>query len=204
MRWILVLLVLVVGIAAVMPLEQPSEGRVVAIQHDGETVCTAWRHQPHIYITAAHCTRTLDGIPAALTIEQKPAAVIAVDSSHDLAAIYLVPILAGDTLHLSSTPVLTGQSVKALGYGGGSAVPYYTFGRVSNPLMAFPTTPTSVLTGMIIYGGFISGMSGGPIMTESGEVVSVVVGSGPAHGIFHNVGVGVSQETLATFIRYFQ
>ena len=174
---------------------------LVPVLWEGEISCTAWRFNPTILITVDHCATNGDGQDIEeVTTPMGVLKVIARDHGEDLAAIE-TPVSHDANLLPSDTPLTVGQSVAAIGYGGGNSTPFYTFGIVSNPLMKILVNPTFEVDGLIIYGGFVSGMSGGPILNEDGLVVGVVKATGPPIGIYQDIGVGVPQEVFLKFLK---
>jgi hypothetical protein len=92
-------------------------------------------------------------------------------------------------------------AVAAIGYGGGFPEPIATFGYVSHPLFSFPdfvNDPASP-PGTIVFGNFVPGMSGGPIIDKQNRVLSVVQQGGHAAGPAQNLGYGIAWELLMTF-----
>lgn len=180
-------------------------GVVVPIQLDGNNVCTAWRLRDEIYITVAHCTTDMEGESLTdITLAGVQGTVVKRDADKDLAAIF-VPLgrLRGPSLKVSDSGVRIGQGTAAVGYGGGAKEAYFTFGYISRVLMVFPTSHATTMIGLIIYGGFIPAMSGGPILNERVEVISTVQATGPPFGIFQDVAIGIPQQALRDFVAEF-
>ena len=198
----LMALLLALGVSGCIAFPDPSKA-VAPIMYNGSPVCTAWHYSPHIYITASHCTTNPDQ-EYMLTVDLLPrtglvhGTVVKIDVEADIAAIFVLGQGGEPILQLSAHPSMVGESVRGLGYGGRSNTAYYTYGHISSLLMVFPTARTG--ENLILYGGFIPGMSGGPILNNWGEVISVIVGSGPPHGIFHNIGVGTAPGMLEQFV----
>ena len=174
---------------------------IIPVLWDGSISCTAWRLSPTILITVDHCATDGEGIDInEVTTPDGVLKVITRDHEQDLAAIE-TPVSHDANLLPSDIPLTVGQPVAAIGYGGGNPTPFYTFGVVSNPLMKILVNPTFAVDGLIIYGGFVSGMSGGPILNEDGLVVGVVKATGPPMGIYQDIGVGVPQEVFLKFLK---
>lgn len=180
---------------------------IIAIRLGPEHACTMWRLRPSIYITAAHCTENAEGkqvtdiLAGAANNQQVSGRVMQVNTEDDLAAIFVAAdSLFGDGLSIAREDVMVGDHVAAIGYGGGSRIPYFTFGTVSSLDVPFNESMGAPLTGTVIFGGFIPGMSGGPILNTRGDVVGVAKGTGPAHGIFHDIAVAVPLAILKRFI----
>lgn len=176
---------------------------IIPISWQGNVTCTAWRLSPTILITADHCA--VNGEGQEIEVVTTPAgiyAVIARDHVHDLTAIWTNPS-TDPSLRISKTSVRLGQPLASVGYGGGSTTPFFTFNVVSNPRMTIHVGPFAI-NGMIMYGGFVNGMSGGPILNQAGEVVGVVKATGPPHGMYQDIGVGIPLSILNDFIRTLQ
>lgn len=174
---------------------------IIPVLWDGAIACTAWRLNPTVLITVDHCATDGTGQDIDQVITPDGVLkVIARDHEEDLAAIE-TPVSHNANLIPSDIPLIVGQSVAAIGYGGGNPTPFYTFGLVSNPRMKIQVNPTFIVDGLVIYGGFVSGMSGGPILNEDGLVVGVVKATGPPIGIYQDIGVGVPQDVFLKFLK---
>jgi hypothetical protein len=129
--------------------------------------CTGFQIAPDRIMTAAHCVgdeMTADGIPVS---------VIAADKYFDLALLKgkKTPMLFRKAIEFRERPVDRFEHLTAFGYGFGwnkmSILDEKVF--LTNYHVA-----TDGAIGFIVQGGYIGGMSGGPVTDESGFVVGVV------------------------------
>lgn len=179
-----------VGQSAMIKQALLSVGHVTGTKTDDEDNhfhygCSAFAIEARKYLTAAHCIgddMKLDGIPAR---------VVKQDDAKDLAV-----VLADD-----KRPVLTIrqraleflESAVGLGYGYSWAHPTVTYHKAV--MFGFTPPNSGIFPGTWYQGGFIGGMSGGPIVDESGQVVGVVQRSNDV------TGYGVDSETIMGFLK---
>jgi Trypsin-like peptidase domain len=145
--------------------------------------CTAFSIDVRKFMTAAHC------IGDQMVVDGHPATLVAKDDTADLAV-----IIADDVkpaLHFRQAPLVRQEGVVALGYGYSWKYPTITHHFV----MILDFTPeTDMVPGVWFSGGFIGGMSGGPVLDLTGHVVSIVQRSN------EEAAYGVSVATMMKFL----
>lgn len=160
--------------------------------------CTAFviHEQKNLVLTAAHCFDS-DGVEK-MFVDNKPVTkLVAKDTKKDLLVLQ-VDDLDRPALKLAPSDPKLGDSVASYGYGYGLESPLLKVHHVAadklhidqenigGPLIAVDTS-------------YVNGMSGGPLVNMSGEVVGVVqLGT-------NLVGFGVGAETIQDKVgRYFE
>jgi S1-C subfamily serine protease len=143
-----------------------------------ETSCTGWVYLRRLVVTARHCVIDEAGLwdtrigSADSSLRLK---LVKDWPDDDLAVLEptLPLVFQSNGLEVAPSMPQMGQSVMGLGYPGliGDLVP--TFGYVSHQRTLFVGTQAT-----IIYGGFLQGMSGGPLLDLKGRVVGVVRSTG--------------------------
>jgi S1-C subfamily serine protease len=143
-------------------------------------------------VTAAHVVtgsggvrlRTDDGRVVDARVER-------IDHRADLAVLVPSEAITDDPLVLRASPAEVGEAVLAIGYSLDTTTPSVSRGIVS-ALRVLDTTDL-VQTDAAIN----PGMSGGPLLSDSGEVLGVVVSK---HGPSEGVGWAVSAAAVTTFL----
>lgn len=153
-------------------------GSLVKIYHaeDGGSECTAFAIRPGRYMTAAHCVKGVSELLVVYGQEKGLGYVLYADEATDLA------IFDSDLLR----PALTfgkkpdyGDVLMAFGFGFDYPVPIYFQMETLGEFEPFEGTgPRRVLTH-----GIVPGMSGGPVVNQNGDYVSVNQVSAPAYGL---------------------
>lgn len=92
-----------------------------------------------------------------------------------------------------------GMDVFPIGYGGGSPVPLFFSANVIHPRID-PFGGNYEPGWLIMNVGIVPGMSGGPIVNELGEVVSLNSITGYPDGFYQNIGGGVPWGSLKLLI----
>lgn len=145
--------------------------------------CTAFSIDVRKFMTAAHC------IGDNMMLDGHPATVITKDETADLAVIIADEVMPA--LHLRQAPLVRQEAVVALGYGYSWKYPTITHHYV----MILNFTPeTDMVPGVWFSGGFIGGMSGGPVLDLTGHVVSIVQRSN------EEAAYGVDVATMMKFL----
>ena len=202
-RLTLILLFLLTGCALHSPKIQPITAPVSAVQivrgsvarltletSGGTYTCTAWSLAPRKFVTAAHCTDALEMYPdGRLMLDGRPAFILKEDDVTDLAI--LIADLVKPGLDIRTVVLDIGESVTAMGFGYGFTAPLLT--RHTVQILNYTISP-EIYPGTIFMGGFIGGMSGGPVFDINGDVVGVV-----QRGT-EQIGYGVNTATLLEFL----
>lgn len=127
-------------------------------------VCTAFSvdDQRQLFLTAAHC----EGPD--LRLDDERAGVMFYDKDADV-MVLLVPAVRKPALH-PATPTQTGDAIAAYGYAYGWPVP-----QVRKGTAAIGAARISGMPGNWLVTDFalVGGMSGGPIVDASGDVVAM-------------------------------
>lgn len=142
-------------------------------------------------LTAAHC----DG--EKLYAAHVPATVVFKDTKKDLLVLE-VDDLDRPALALATTNPKTGDEIASYGYGYGLERSMFRIAHVSDTGMFIPEEGIGGPF-IVIDAAFISGMSGGPVVNASGDVVLIVQRGGEGVGI--GVGADIIREAVG---RYFQ
>lgn len=126
--------------------------------------CTAWSIRfDGTFVSAAHCAPGRDH-----KVDGYDAEIMTTDKDLDI-LILRVPGLKKPALTFGDNPKL-GQMVATYGYGYGTEDPLVLVGYIANPQHTYPEEAGEWMT---LDHPFIGGMSGGPIVNESGQVVGV-------------------------------
>lgn len=147
-------------------------------------VCTGFVINKHRVMTAAHC------VGEAMTADGIAVKVLKADETTDLA------LLDVDTnkpaLAFQDRPLERGDALTALGYGFGWTRILVL--EVKVLLVDYTPPGTDLAAGMFVDGGYIGGMSGGPVVDANGKVVSIVQRS------VEKAGYGVGTLMMKAFL----
>ena len=167
-EWVSAARVVAVSTASVQNLETTEDG----VEHV-ETVCTAFSidESRGMFLTANHCTDTKQ-----LRINWNIAWVVKQDVALDLAVIQS-PGVRLPALRPYLGVILAGMDVAGFGHAYGWELPVIRAGHVSHPYLLVPEVKAAYpyLDGqfMVVDFALIGGMSGGPIVTPDGLVISL-------------------------------
>lgn len=174
--------------------------------------CTAFmiNETQHYILTADHCHSAevrghtadawileYESNPPSSMVKRAPAVLIDYNAAFDL-AVFRVDLWYGKALKRRTTPIHLGMPLCAMGYGEGAVEPITTYGYVSHSNLRPPFDPATP-AGTIVFGNYIAGMSGGPIVDEDRRVVSVVQQGGGPDTEMQDIGYGVSPTLLKVF-----
>ena len=155
----------------------------VTLVTNAEGSCSGFVVAPHRVMTADHCvgeSMKSDGVEATVVKE---------DEGHDLALLDVPtdrPILG-----FQDTPVVQFQQLTAIGHGFGWL--QLTVLRVTVMLVAVSPT-ADYFDGILVQGGYIHGMSGGPVVDDSGLIVGIV------QQVNEGAGFGMNSPTMKAFL----
>lgn len=172
---------------------QSAMGRVT---YAGPGVCSAVAIKPDTLLTVSHCLedQTFVNETRVRVLEsaggEEGLAVVKIDAD----APRFRP------LQLGPKPK-PGDRVAALGYALGSPIPFVFSGDVISPELPTPDNPELPLTFFSAPTAF--GMSGGPIVNERGQLVSVVVGYVNPE-FLPSTGLGVSYDNVAAAVKRYR
>jgi S1-C subfamily serine protease len=154
----------------------------------GEYVCTGFAVDRGRILTAAHCLG--DNMQA----NGNPVVVLKADAYYDLAALAMPTTMPA--LALREKDIERGEAVTAVGFGFGFTVPTPIEAIVMLVNYQVPAQDVErTYPPMHFYQpAFIGGMSGGPVVDESGRVIGMVQMSG------EGVGLGVSTLIMRAFL----
>lgn len=143
-------------------------------------------------LTAAHC----DG--KQILVDRVPGKLISKDTKKDLLILeveYLDP--SRTALKLATAEPQIGQEVMSAGYGYTLERPFFRKAMVSDNRVMIPA---GNIGGPYIGvdSGWIEGQSGGPVVNESGEVVSIVQLASDKLGI--GVSASIIRERMGRFL----
>lgn len=159
---------------SIKPLVWSEEGETQSFPH-----CTTFRinSEKHYWLTAAHCINERSEVQS--TIDNRIVKVLKLDREKDLAL--LLNTSPGPDLQLSTKSPEFGDSVHTIGYINGESFPFLLHGRVANPnAKPLQANGRSFMIMDMTTGG---GNSGGPVLNENNQVISVVeVGFGGGMG----------------------
>lgn len=145
--------------------------------------CTAFSIEPCKYLTAAHC------VGEDMKVDGVGAVAVKVSVEKDLAVLLVDAVKPALTLRQRALQFL--ETAIGLGYGYSWRFPTVTWHKA----LMFKYSPfEDVYPGTWFQGGFIGGMSGGPIIDVHGQVVGVVQRGNGASG--YGVGVDVVEGFL--------
>lgn len=131
--------------------------------------CTAWPVSERMFITAAHCVEQVDeDVLMQLTNTLKVVGTVyKIDNTVDLAAVSMVFNLG--TFRVAHVDGREQDQVWMMGYPGGVRQPMFYEGMIVDSQFLVGNGLFRMMVNRPMYGG----MSGGPMVNESGEVVSV-------------------------------
>lgn len=119
-----------------------------------------------IFMTAAHCVDDGDPFDVLYRGKTYPGTVTFMWAHYDLAFIDAVGARVKGTIPMTEWAPQYGQRVVWTGYPGGREL-LMGKGIVASPL--------STWTGkMVVFGGFVPGNSGGPVLDESGKLMGII------------------------------
>lgn len=165
-----------------------------AVDKDGARVgsCTGFtiNTEKQYILTAAHC----DGHK--VRIDGTASLVMFKDERKDLLVLRALGLELGPAVVMAKENPKLGEQVASYGYGFGLEKPMFRIAHVSQV-----DSPIEELSGpfFMIDAPYIGGQSGGPVVNERGELVSIV-----QRGT-NGLGIGVGVETIKDRVgRYFQ
>lgn len=148
----------------------------------GKRVCTGFVVAPNVIQTAAHC------LGESMTVDGVAADVDKVNPELDLATLSVAT--DKHPLHFSLETPHRFDQVIGMGYGFGFTRPMVLLRTVVFPAYA----PVPAPTGLMTTGGWISGMSGGPVVNLKGEVLGIIQRTNG------EIGYGVPSVTILHFL----
>lgn len=158
--------------------------RIEATSPFGEqSVCTGFVIKKDTVLTDQHCLGTL------MSADGYETKLIHADDYFDLAV--LSTRTGKHPLYLRDYPTYTWEHLRGTGYAWGWSIPITMDQTVLIPNIS-PATRTAV--GIITQGGYVGGMSGGPITDDLGDVVGIVQRSSSG------TGYGVSSLIIRAFL----
>lgn len=173
--------------ASTIQVAESSLIRISGLQDEHAVTCSGFVIAPKRVLTANHCVEDITN----LTYDgSKDAHVIFMDNYYDLALVEVNT--SKPALVLDDDEVWEGQSLTAIGYAKG-----WNHLLALEEIVRIPNYPVehSTPSGIILQGGIIGGMSGGPIINRSGRVVSI------CQRASEFMGYGVPIVTIKSFLR---
>ena len=154
----------------------------------GPYVCSGFVIAPERVLMAEHC------IGQSMTADGLDVQVLKVDEFYDLALLSVRT--PKKPLDLSNKTLERGDAVTGMGYGWGFTRVIAIEGIVTLVDYQVPPEPDNKPMPPINFfqGGYVGGMSGGPIIDERGQVVGVVQMSGDG------VGLGIGPLLIRAFL----
>jgi len=134
-----------------------------------------------LVMTAAHCNGP------GLFVDNEVATVLWKDSKHDL-MIVQIDDTGRPAISVAKANPVQGQEVVSYGYGAALSKPMFRLAHVSIVDITIPDVDGGPF--VMIDAGFVAGQSGGPVINDAGEVVSIVQ---RANGL---LGIGVGAEII--------
>ncbi len=165
---------------------QMSVVRIDVAADEGQGTCTGEVVAPGRVLTAAHC------LGEVILADGQSAQPIAIDEGNDL--LLLAAQVARPPLPLCMTPTEKYQPLTAMGYAWGWS--RMAVLRVVAMWMHYTPDANSFAPGLFTDGGYIGGMSGGPVVSDEGCQVGIVQRTSPDG----KVGYGVENDTIAEFL----
>lgn len=163
---------------------QASVVRITGVQEDGPYTCSGFVVRPQLVLTANHC------LGVAMTADGGPTWAIRHSDTHtDLAL--LVVATPKRPLTFRGTDVGRFDTVHGIGYALGATYLTVSFSRV---MAVHGMLDGLSLPGLVVTPAYISGMSGGPVVDEYGEVVAM------AQDADEGVGYGVEVAIMQAFL----
>ncbi len=146
-------------------------------------VCTGMVLAQNRVLTAAHC------VGEAMQADGQPAIILKVDEFYDL--VWLDVLTIRPILVLSDDPVHESDEVQAYGYAWGwDRLTMLTCRVVHVDFSPNPKMPVGVFT----QGGYIPGMSGGPVVNSRSEMVGIIQQTNDG------IGYGVGVQLIRAFL----
>lgn len=170
------------------------EQSIVYLQGDSGA-CTAFviNTEKKYLLTAAHCFQK-----EMIWVDRVLAKVIALDSKKDLMVIYAEHLdPSRPALKLAAANPERGQEVMSAGYGYALERPFFRRAHVQDDQLMIPQDG---IGGPFISvdSPFIGGQSGGPVVNQAGDVVSIVQrGDSGSTGL--GVGAVIIREVMGRF-----
>jgi S1-C subfamily serine protease len=167
---------------------------VVFVQGEGH--CTGFvihadaKNGKDYVLTAAHCHTSGKELYA----DSATARILFKDGKKDL-MILEVDDLQRPAVTLSQKDPVQAEDVGSFGHGYGLEQPMFRIAHVSHARIDLPDVEGGPF--VMIDAGYVSGMSGGPVINAKGEVVSIVQ---RASGL---VGIGIGAEAIRSKIARF-
>ncbi len=158
----------------------------------GTYTCTGEVIAPGKVLTAAHC---VNGDPDTMKADETVFSVVKADEDLDLALVS-VETHQKPALKLRALPVYRFEHLTAIGYAYGytkmSVLTEIVFLLHDNPWVK---GDSDIYPGIIVQGGYIGGMSGGPVVDAKGLQVSMVQRGNEF------IGYGVDAQTIREFLK---
>lgn len=153
-------------------------------EHQVMWVCSGFVWRNGLVLTAGHCVKGLikaDGLNAE---------ILRVDHVMDL-ALLRVPTAQKPSLPVAERQVDRFEDLTGIGYAWGLTRPSVLAERL---FLVHVAPDEGMVPGLLVQGGYIGGMSGGPVVDARGEVVGLVQRSNGS------IGYGVGALTIRAFL----